>query len=132
MGLVGVGYEGHTIESFVDDLHDRGVTRVVDVRLNASSRKPGFNKRKLGDALAEAGIAYEHRPALGNPKENRAGFAAGQPAARAVYAARLTEPAARAALAEIEAWAAAEEVAVLCLEADATHCHRTTVIAALG
>ena len=132
VGVVGVGYEGHTVESFVADLLDRGVTRVVDVRLNAISRKPGFSKRGLAVALAEAGIAYEHRPALGNPKENRAGFASGQPAAHQVYAARLEEPAAREALAEIAAWAAREDVALLCLEADGTTCHRTAVLAAVS
>jgi uncharacterized protein (DUF488 family) len=131
VGLVGVGYEGHTIETFVDDLLDRGVTRVVDVRLNAMSRKPGFSKRGLATALAEDGIAYEHRPALGNPKENRAGYAAGHPAAHAVYAARLQESAAKEALAEIAAWAGREEVALLCLEADPTNCHRTAVLAAV-
>src|SRR3546814_5356506 len=38
-------------------------------------RKPGFSKRALAAALAEHGLHYLHLPELGNPKDNRVGFA---------------------------------------------------------
>jgi uncharacterized protein (DUF488 family) len=129
---MGVGYQGREQESFVADLAADGVDRVVDVRLNPVSRKPGFGRRALAAALAAAGIAYEHRPALGNPKENRAGFAAGRPDARAAYAARLEQPEAAAALAEIAAWSRRERVALLCFEADESACHRAVLLRRLG
>jgi hypothetical protein len=40
------------------------------------SRKPGLSKAAFGRELAAAGIIYEHRRELGNPKWNPAGFAA--------------------------------------------------------
>jgi uncharacterized protein (DUF488 family) len=132
--LIGIGYEGRALAPFVDDLVARGVTRVVDVRLNAVSRKPGFSKRALAAALSDAGIAYEHLPALGNPRENRAGFGGGPAslaAARAAYLSLLSAPAAAAAMAEVARAAVWERVAVLCFEADQRRCHRDVLIANL-
>jgi uncharacterized protein (DUF488 family) len=133
--LIGIGYEGRAVAPFVEDLVARGVTRVVDVRLNPVSRKPGFSKRALAAALADAGIAYEHQPALGNPRENRPGFGGGPrelAAARAAYGLLLSAPAAVAALADLARAAARERVAVLCFEADQRRCHRDVLIANLA
>lgn len=58
---------------------------LVDVRLTPLSRKPRLSKTKLAAALADVGIEYVHHRALGNPKDNRAGFREGQPASRARY-----------------------------------------------
>ena len=102
--LIGIGYEGRALAPFVEDLVARGVTRVVDVRLNAISRKPGFSKRALSAALSDAGIGYEHRPSLGNPRANRPSFGGGPSelaAARAAYGLLLSTPAAAAALADL-------------------------------
>ena len=111
------------------------MTQVVDVRLNPISRKTGFSKAALSRALAEAGIGYRHRPALGNPKDNRAGFSGG-PAelarARATFARRMREPAATEAMEEIAGLARDAVVAVLCFEADQARCHRDVVLAGLG
>ncbi|HLL68589.1 MAG TPA: DUF488 domain-containing protein [Micromonosporaceae bacterium] len=46
-GLVGVGYEGRTIEELIAQLHALGVSRLVDIRLNPLSRKPGLSKTAL-------------------------------------------------------------------------------------
>jgi uncharacterized protein (DUF488 family) len=125
--LISVGYEGRTIERFVELLSRNGVDVLVDVRLNAISRKPGFSKRRLGEALAEAGIEYVHEPSLGNPQENRAAFARGGDVTegRRRFAARLTGSAdALAALADL---ASDRNVAVLCFEEDAERCHRQVI-----
>jgi hypothetical protein len=135
-GLVGVGYEGRSIDEFVRDLVDRGISRVVDVRLTPISRKPGFSKQVLRQALADRGIAYEHRPELGNPRDNRPGFGGSAlelSAARATYALLLRRPAAAAALDDLVESAAREPVAVLCFEADEERCHRHVILrVALG
>ncbi|MFI2708871.1 DUF488 family protein [Micromonospora sp. NPDC018662] len=131
-GLIGVGYQGRDIASFANGLADAQVSRLVDVRLTPLSRKPGFSKTALTRALAAVGVAYEHRPELGNPKSNRAGFA-GSPAelaeARHVFAALLSRPEAAGALDALAAAGAAERVAVLCFEADQHRCHRDVVLA---
>ena len=132
--VAGVGYEGQTIEAFVSALERQGVQRLVDVRLTPLSRKRGFSKSALIQALASAGIAYEHRRELGNPKHNRAGFAgsdADRSQARAVFAELLRRPEAVEAIDAVAAAAAREQVVVLCFEADQHRCHRDLVLAEL-
>lgn len=131
-GLVGVGYQGASIDGFVADLFDQGVRTLVDVRLNPISRRFGFSKTRLAAAVEAAGIEYLHYRALGNPTINRAGFAdlegtAGKMARRR-FAALLSEPEARAALEMLAALSEDQLVAVLCFEADQVACHRAVVI----
>jgi uncharacterized protein (DUF488 family) len=131
VGLIGLGYEGRTVEDVIAQLHDLGVSRLVDVRLTPLSRKRGLSKTALGQALARAGIVYEHRRELGNPKTNRPGFAGSDNAradAQAYYAELLHHPQASQALAEVAAAGARERVALLCFEADETRCHRQVVL----
>jgi transcriptional regulator with XRE-family HTH domain len=131
-GLVSVGYEGRTLEQFVCQLLDADVAAVTDVRLTPLSRKPGFSKTRLGQALAEAGIGYRHAKALGNPKINREPFRAGRLAeAREGFRAVLTAPEAQSELGELAHAAGRERVAVLCFERDEQRCHRQVVLAAV-
>jgi uncharacterized protein (DUF488 family) len=130
--VVGVGYEGKDIGFFISGLLAARVRLVVDVRLNAISRKTGFSKRALSAELAEAGIGYRHFPELGNPRWNRDGFA-GPPgevsAARARFSRLIGGGTASARIAEIAAAADAGVVAVMCFEADDMRCHRHVVLA---
>ncbi|HEY5081205.1 MAG TPA: DUF488 domain-containing protein [Bauldia sp.] len=71
MPLYTLGYEGMSIEQFVDRLEKSRVRTVVDVRQMPLSRKPGFSKRALAAALAGAGVAYVHMVSLGCPKPVR-------------------------------------------------------------
>jgi uncharacterized protein (DUF488 family) len=134
-GLFGVGYEGKTVATLVDQLVAEGCTTLVDVRLNPVSRKPGFSKRRLGEALAAAGIEYQHRPELGNPKENRAGFGATGPAfdvAVRTYATRIAaDERARSAIEELARAGSRQRVAVLCYESDDARCHRQVILSAV-
>ena len=130
-GLVGVGYEGQTVEELIAQLRAMGVSRLIDVRLTPLSRKPGLSKTALGQALDQAGIVYEHRRELGNPKENRPGFAGSHEAredARTLFAELLRRPESRTALDAVAEAGRRERVAVLCFEADESRCHRQVVI----
>lgn len=132
--IIGVGYEGGTVDGVVGDLVTSGVGVLVDVRLTPLSRKPGFSKRALSQQLSAAGIEYVHLPELGNPKWNRPGFAADgaeRQEARNNYRNGLQSPDAIAALNRIRCLAATATVAVLCFEADDAHCHRSVVIDAV-
>jgi len=131
MDAIGIGYEGLTLPDLVARLSALGVTRVVDVRFAARSRKRDFNKTALASGFASAGIGYTHVPALGNPPANRPGFG-GSPAelaaARATYAS-LMPP---SALSLVASLAAEEQVALLCFEADQSRCHRDVILSALS
>jgi uncharacterized protein (DUF488 family) len=127
-----IGYELATPARLLDALRGAGVTRLVDVRALANSRRPGFAKRSLSAALAEAGIAYEHLPALGTPAEGRLAVRQGRPEImRGIFARHMSGLEPQAALAGLAARARAEPVCLLCLEADHRHCHRTLVAEAL-
>lgn len=136
-GAIGIGYEGRTIEELVTELVKLDVTVLVDVRLNAISRKRGLSKRALDEAVTAAGIQYLHRPQLGNPRDNRAGFAdewttTDGRAARDRYAeAALRTDAGKAAIDELAALAVQQRIALLCFEASELHCHRREVLAAV-
>lgn len=130
--MIGLGYEGLSIEEFCSHVSTQGVSVVVDVRLNALSRKRGFSKNGLRTALADAGVDYLHFPVLGNPRDNRDGFAspgsrAGD-AARNRYGASISTTESLSAIAEITALASTRVVGVMCFEKDQRECHREMVI----
>lgn len=132
MGVIGVGYEGQTVEELIASLQAEGVATLVDVRLTPLSRKKGLSKTALSARLAEAGIAYVHLRALGNPKENRDAYRQGDAAAVALYESVLASEEGRAALETIAGLAEQGTVALLCFERDQETCHRRQVLAALG
>lgn len=80
-------------------------------------------------------MTYLHLPALGNPRENRSGFAekgtqVGREARERYCDDVLSTDLARAALTEIRLLAETTHVIVLCVEADENSCHRQLVIEA--
>jgi uncharacterized protein (DUF488 family) len=87
---------------------------------------------RLPDDQDEIRVRWAHRPALGNPKVNRAGFSGG-PAelahARETFARWISQPQATEAIDEVAVLAQKAVVAVLCFEADQTRCHRDVVLA---
>jgi uncharacterized protein (DUF488 family) len=135
VSVLGIGYEGLALDAFVSRLRLRGVETLVDVRLNAISRKQGFSKKSLTAGLNEAGIAYLHLPALGNARDNREGYSetntdAGD-SARAIYRKSLAGETPEENLRQIARLARSQNIAVFCYEADEEHCHREQVIEAV-
>jgi uncharacterized protein (DUF488 family) len=128
-----IGYEGKTLEEFLDALSQAAVERVIDVRAVAASRRPGFSKTALAGALAERGIGYLQLRALGTPKAGREAARSGKVAAmRAIYAEHLETPEAELAMEQANAAAMERHSALLCYEADASCCHRAIVAERLG
>jgi len=69
--LFSIGYEGKTIEEFVNILLKKNIRLLCDVRRNPLSRKFGFSKEKLRHILEAVNITYIHIPELGIASENR-------------------------------------------------------------
>lgn len=133
----GWGYEGKTINDLIDDAHTAGAQTVVDVRLTPISRKKGFSKTRLREALESAGLNYIHLRSLGNPKDNRAAFAQpGSEQALDAYERFRTEvldtPEGQVAIHELAELATGGTVLVLCYEANHSQCHRRLVIDAVN
>ena len=70
-GLFTIGYESATLADFIATLQAARVTLLLDVREFPLSRKKGFSKRALSEAVQAAGIAYRHERDLGSPKALR-------------------------------------------------------------
>lgn len=70
-GLATIGYEGRSLEGYLNALLQDGVTLLCDVRRNPLSRKYGFSKNTLSRACEGVGLRYEHLPELGIASEQR-------------------------------------------------------------
>ncbi|MFZ6003050.1 MAG: DUF488 family protein [Actinomycetota bacterium] len=125
--IYSVGYEGLTLAGLIDRLVGARVSALVDVRLNPVSRKPGFSRRRLSEALAEAGIDYLHEKELGNPPDNRDSFRTGDGNAGRERMRAMLSNGASSALDRVVELAVADRIAVLCVERDHSHCHRHVI-----
>jgi len=132
-GLCTIGYEGATLESYLNRLLRDGVTLLCDVRRNPLSRKYGFSKGTLSKACEGVGIRYEHLPELGIASEERRELKtqADYDALFTVYE-RENLPKQTKALATIRTWIQdGERVALTCFEKLPHQCHRHCVAEAL-
>lgn len=122
-----VGYEGQSISPFVERLKAAGVSSLLDVRAVPISRKKGFSKSSLKEALEGIGISYFHDVNLGCPKQVRDRYRADGD--WAVYTRGfLAHLAANAeAIAAAAALTESSSTCLLCFEADYKTCHRMYV-----
>jgi uncharacterized protein (DUF488 family) len=132
MTLWTIGYERLLPPELVAELQAAGIERLIDVRYRPQSRRPGMSKTRLGELLADHGIAYEHRKAFGTPPDIRWLYKHGR---SAEGAPRFREHVERTAAQELDALAAELEhgprTVLLCLEADPAVCHRRVIAEAL-
>ncbi len=128
-----IGYELLMPEPLVSELQAAGIERLIDVRFRPQSRRPGMSKTRLAARLAEAGISYEHRRALGTPPGLRALYRAGRIDEAATGYRRHVEAHAAPELDELasELKDGAPRTALLCLEAEPATCHRREMTEAL-
>ena len=122
-----IGYERRSIDDVMWLLRARHVDRVVDVRLTPASRRPDFAKKRLSSSLEAAGIAYEHRAALGNPLAIRDIYFSGDVDGGHRRFREHLGNGASAALNELAETVGSQTVALLCLERDPYRCHRSVV-----
>jgi hypothetical protein len=69
--LFTIGYEGASVEHYLNTLIKNDVRVLCDVRNNPLSRKFGFSKSSLSKYLGNIGIEYVHFPELGVSSEKR-------------------------------------------------------------
>jgi hypothetical protein len=132
-GLCTIGYEGRSLEGYLNLLIGDGVTLLCDVRRNPLSRKYGFSKSTLMNGAAGVGIRYEHMPELGIASEARRELRT-QADYDALFDAYFRESLPRQvkALIQIMGWVEkGERVALTCYERLPEQCHRTSVAKAL-
>jgi uncharacterized protein (DUF488 family) len=127
--LFTVGYEGVSIDAYLDLLISNNVAALVDVRKNPLSMKYGFSKTKLSDFTKLAGITYIHIPDLGIPSNLRQDLksAADYQKLFDFYSSQILPDRAQA-LEELKKIVSEHgRVAITCFEADYHFCHRHKV-----
>ncbi len=119
-----IGYAGRTLDGFLQALRDHGVEQVADVRELPLSRKKGFSKTSMSEALKEEGIEYKHLKPLGAPKPMRDAYKGGKPFGwfEEPYERHLSDQ-----TLQYDALVGAsfrKPTALLCVEEDPEECHR--------
>ena len=66
-----IGYEGISLETYLNKLINNDVKLLCDVRKNSLSMKYGFSKSQLKNACESIGINYLHIPDLGIESDKR-------------------------------------------------------------
>lgn len=129
-----IGYEGHSLESYLNVLIRSGVSLLCDVRKNPLSRKYGFSKTTLAKGCNGVGIRYEHLPELGIASDQRQCLET-QEDYDALFEQyeRTWLPKQGEALQRIFAWIQdGARVALTCYEHSPQQCHRHCVSDAIG
>ncbi len=67
MNVFTIGYEGSTLDELIYALNGNFVQTLIDVRYIPLSRRVGFSKGALSDALEAEGMKYRHFKSLGCP-----------------------------------------------------------------
>ena len=128
-----IGHSTRLFADFLALLNEAGVRLVVDVRtVPRSRRNPQYNDDQLPDALASAGIAYQHLPELGGLRGRQSKIA---PEINAFwdnasfhnYADYAMSPVFAAGLARLRKLGHAETCAIMCAEAVWWRCHRRII-----
>jgi len=128
--LFTIGYEGLSIDAYLDILIANHITALVDVRKNPISMKYGFSKTQLAYATKLAGISYIHLPDLGIPSYLRKNLNC-EYAYQNLFNYYLTQilPAHTGAIEQLKGILNDfGRVALTCFEAKHTSCHRHKII----
>lgn len=126
--LFTIGYERSNLSDFVATLKLSGVDVLADIRDRAQSRRPGFSKSALSDALNKANIRYVHLKELGDPKAGREAARRGDFAEfRRVFSSVMATEEAKSAVLQIAELLKESNVCLMCYERDEKTCHRKIV-----
>ncbi|OQB04378.1 MAG: hypothetical protein BWY19_01205 [bacterium ADurb.Bin212] len=129
-GLFSTGYEGKSVESFINGLIENNIKLLIDVRKNPLSMKYGFSKSQIINNLKHFNISYIHIPELGIESEQRKNLNDISDYER-LFEKYETTTLARA---DKYLWQIKQlsdgykRIAIMCFEADPQMCHRTRVL----
>ena len=127
--LFTIGYQGQSLEQYLNRLIEENIGLLCDVRRNPVSMKFGFSKRQLQNAVQGLGIDYVHIPELGidsskrrelsTPDDYQALFQEYKEATLAKNSVLLQDI--------IQLVKKYQRVALTCFEADYKSCHRSCI-----
>ncbi|MCX6800622.1 MAG: DUF488 family protein [Candidatus Diapherotrites archaeon] len=123
-GVCSIGYEGKTLDGFLNELVKNKISILVDVRKNAMSMKKGFSKNSLSKHLADVNIRYIHFPELGIESEKRKELNSEEDYKELFKEYEASLPDKKEKITELESLGKKEKIALMCFEADKDFCHR--------
>jgi len=125
-----IGYEGLTIDSFLNKLIANSITVVVDVRNNPQSMKYGFSKKSFKQYIEGAGMKYIHIPELGIPSAMRKGLgeSVSHKTLFKAYETKLLPKQEIEIKQLLDLTKQNERIALVCFEADHLFCHRHSLV----
>ena len=120
--LFTIGYEGRDLDELLAMLASKNIKRVIDVRELPLSRRRGFSKTPLREALAGAGIEYVHLREAGNPFRKDKDVV---PRRELLASYRGHLDASRAVVTNVAEQVKGTRAVLLCYEHDVAECHRS-------
>jgi uncharacterized protein (DUF488 family) len=128
-----IGYSGYLLEDFVQALQRNKVKCLVDIREIPISRKRGFSKSALSEAVSHVGIEYRHFRVLGSPRRDRHRLRDTDD--YKTFFRRMTIHLARSeaveGIDEVVRVAREQTSCLMCCCPDWQHCHRKVVVEAI-
>jgi hypothetical protein len=124
--LYTLGYEGLSIDTFVNLLLSRNIARVIDVREYPFSRRSEYTAKNLGEALGFAGIVYTGMPEVGIPTKARKAILADKSKEELlIYYEEEILPTIDEEANRVAQMVHQGSVALICHEEDPRECHRS-------
>lgn len=121
------GYEGKTVDEFLNLLMHSGISRLIDVRYNPISRRYGFHKSTLSRLCNFLIIDYQHFPGLGIPGSERECIGSENQYTTLFENYRLNLSSCEEDLANVTRLLQSEPSVLVCMEADPNCCHRNVL-----
>jgi uncharacterized protein (DUF488 family) len=121
------GYEGKTVDEFLNLLMESGISRLIDIRFNPISRRYGFHKSTLTRLCGFLGIDYKHLPELGIPGSDRDDLGSDAKYTSLFDSYRNSLASREEALSNVTKLLKADPSVLVCMEANPEFCHRNVL-----
>jgi len=127
IALFTIGYEGISLEEYLNRLIKNNVKLLVDVRKNPLSQKFGFSKKTLSSFCGRLGIDYIHIPEVGidSSKRRKLNTQTDYDELFKEYRETVLNNTANSQKTIYELLERYKRIALTCFEADTCQCHRT-------
>lgn len=128
-----VGYEGLSVDGFLNGLLANGIAQILDVRNNPVSRRYGFHRSTLARLAGRLEIDYLNIPELGITSVDREGLSS-----EADYAALFDRyeadviPRETESVRRVGTMTRERASALVCMERSSRSCHRSRLAAAMA
>lgn len=124
-----MGYEGITVDQYLNRIIEQEISAVIDVRKNPISMKYGFSKTQLSKMLGNIGVIYQHMPELGIKTESRQDLSTYEKYQQLFeeYEQSTLIHQQKAIHSITESYHQNKRVMLTCFEKDYNYCHRSRV-----